>query len=320
LRTEKHDAAAEESLTAAPPFLNAVAEQYHGLSKGHKRVAEYLFRSYDKAAFMTASVLGEAAGVSESTVVRFAVEVGYKGYPELQNYLQEAVRGSLNSIQRMQVGGARLGEATIAAEQPPEVWVPRLLEHAMAADAEMIRRTAEQTSPQSFLAAVNAINGARNIYVQGTRSSAALANFLALNLNILCPGVIYVDAFSESQTYEQLMRISEEDIFIAISFPRYSKHTVTALRFARERGALAIAITDSTHSPIAELAEIALAACSDTVSFVDSLVAPLSLINALLATCARSQGDKVYSTLSHLEQIWDRYDMYDIEDQTGYAK
>ncbi|MDR1927560.1 MAG: MurR/RpiR family transcriptional regulator, partial [Oscillospiraceae bacterium] len=153
-----------------------------------------------------------------------------------------------------------------------------------------------------------------HIYIQGTRSSAALANFLALYLNILHPGVVYVDAFSASQIYEQLLRINENDVCIAISFPRYSKRTITALRFARDRGACAIAITDSVHSPIAGLAQHVLAARCDAVSFVDSLVAPMSLINALLAACARSQGDHVYETLRSLERVWAQYEIYDSSD------
>ena len=161
------------------------------------------------------------------------------------------------------------------------------------------------------------INAAEHIYIQGTRSSAALANFLALYLNILHPGVVYVDAFSASQTYEQLLRIGERDMCIAISFPRYSKRTITALRFARDRGACAVAITDAPHSPIAQLSRHVLLAACDTVSFVDSLVAPLSLINALLAACARSQGNRVYDTLNNLENIWAQYEVYanaDMED------
>lgn len=280
-----------------PPFLSQVTQNYQQLSKGHKKIADYILREYDKAAFMTAAALGEAVGVSESTVVRFAAENGWKGYPELQKYLQDMIRSRLTSIQRLQVSDAKMGG-------------DKILESVMHADAEMIRRTLDQVSREEFHAVVDAINGAEHVYIQGTRSSSSLANFLALNLNILHPGVVYVDAFSASQTYEQLLRINERDVCVAISFPRYSKRTLTALRFARDRGACAVAITDSARSPIAMLSQHVLVASCDAVSFVDSLAAPLSLINALLAACARSRGDKVYETLQNLERIWTQYEVY----------
>ena len=289
---------------SSPAFLHRIERNYQGLSKGHKKIADFILRDYDKAAFMTAAALGEAVGVSESTVVRFAAENGWKGYPELQKYLREMIRSRLNSIQRLQASDVQLGGRGEAGQDG------RILESAMAADAEMIRRTLEQTSREAFRAVVEAINRAERIYIQGTRSSAALANFLALYLNILHPGVVYVDAFSASQTYEQLLRIGPRDVCVAFSFPRYSKRTLTALRFARDRGACAVAITDTPHSPIARLSQHVLTAACGAVSFVDSLVAPLSLINALLAACARSQGDKVYGTLQDLERVWERYEVY----------
>ena len=279
------------------PFLEQIEQNYPHLSKGHKKIADYILRDYDKAAFMTAAALGEAVGVSESTVVRFAAENGWKGYPDLQKYLQEMIRSHLTSIQRLEAAHVKLGN-------------DKIMESAMNADAEMIRRTLELVSQEEFKAVVDAINKAEHIYIQGTRSSAVLADFLALYLNILHPGVIYVDAFSASQTYEQLLRINERDICIAISFPRYSKRTLTALRFARDRGACAVAITDTLFSPIAAISQHVLLARCDAVSFVDSLVAPMSLINSLLAACAHSQGDKVYGTLRDLEDVWAKYDIY----------
>ena len=284
------------------PFLNQIAQNYQRLSKGHKKIADYILREYDKAAFMTAAALGGAVGVSESTVVRFAAENGWKGYPELQKYLQDMIRSRLTSIQRLQASDVKLGN-------------DRILETTLNADADMIRRTLEQVSREEFRAVTEAINKAEHIYIQGTRSSASLANFLALNLNILHPGVVYVDAFSASQTYEQLLRINENDMCIAISFPRYSTRTLRALRFARDRGACAVAITDSARSPIAQLSQHVLVAACDSVSFVDSLVAPLSLINALLAACARSRGNTVYDTLQNLERIWEQYEVYAVPEQ-----
>ena len=283
-----------------PLFLSQIEQNYPKLSKGHKKIADFILREYDKAAFMTAAALGEAVGVSESTVVRFASENGWKGYPELQRYLQEMIRSHLTSVQRLQAADVKLGAAGDA----------KILESTMAADAEMIRRTLEQVSRETFFAVVEAIHKAERVYIQGTRSSAVLANFLALYLNILHPGVVVVDAFSASQTYEQLLRVNERDLCIAISFPRYSKRTLTALRFARDRGACTVAITDAAHSPIAQVSRHVLLASCDAVSFLDSLVAPLSLINALLSACARSQGDKVYGTLHSLEEIWAKYEVY----------
>ena len=280
-----------------PPFLGQIEQNYPRLSKGHKRIADYILHNYDRAAFMTAAALGGAVGVSESTVVRFASENGWKGYPDLQKYLQEVIRSRLTSIQRLQAAHVKLGNDNI-------------MEGAMSADAEMIRRTMERLSRDEFAAVVEAIQKAEHIYIQGTRSSAVPANFLALYLNILHPGVIYVDAFSASQMYEQMLRINEKDLCIAISFPRYSKRTLTALRFARDRGACAVAITDTMLSPIAGISQHVLLACCDAVSFVDSLVAPMSLINALLAACAQSRGDNVYETLRDLEDVWAKYEIY----------
>jgi len=287
---------------SSPPFLSQVAQNYQRLSKGHKKIADYILREYDKAAFMTAAALGEAVGVSESTVVRFAAENGWKGYPELQKYLQDMIRSRLTSIQRLQASDVKLGNDSILAS-------------AMNADAEMVRRTLDQVSREDFRAVVDTICAAEHVYIQGTRSSAALANFLALNLNILHPGVMSVDTFSASQAYEQLLRIGERDVFIAISFPRYSTRTLRALRYARDQGACTVAITDSARSPIALLSKHVLVAACDAVSFVESLVAPMSLVNALLAACARSRGDKVYDTLQRLERIWSRYEVYTSPEQ-----
>ncbi|MDR1734192.1 MAG: MurR/RpiR family transcriptional regulator [Oscillospiraceae bacterium] len=279
------------------PDFECIRSVYASLSKAHRRVADYIFAAYDKAAFQTANEMGKEVGVSESTIVRFALALGFSGYPQMHKFLQDAVRGSLTSIQRMQVGDSRLR---------PD----RILEETLASDAEMLRRTVTLNTSAAFSAAVEAVQKARNIYIQGTRSSAVLANFLALNLGIIRPGVVYVDAYSASQTFEQMFRISPEDMCIAISFPRYSGRTQTLLRFARDRGASALAITDSPNAPIAALADTVLLAACDTVSFVDSLVAPLSLLNALLAAVSRAQENAVLHTLSQLEEIWDTYGVY----------
>ena len=281
-------------------LLSKIEKIYPTLSKGHKLVADFITEHYDKAAFMTASKLGEKVGISESTVVRFAVEIGYDGYPELQKSLQELIKNRLTSVQRMEVANVNISEGNV-------------LDKALAADIEMIRATLEQTSRQAFALSVEAINHARRIYILGVRSSASLANFTAFYFNLFCDNVVLIDSASASEIFEQMYRITKEDVCIAISFPRYSKQTINAMRFVRDRGATIISITDSESSPIAHLANHLLVARSSMVSFVDSLVAPLSLINALIAAAARSRSEEVYNNLHTLESIWDEYQVYETQ-------
>ncbi len=284
-------------------FEKRVAEQYPRLSKSHKKIADFILEDYDKAAFMTAAKLGKSVGVSESTVVRFAVEMGFEGYPEFQKYLHEIIKNRLTSVQRMEVSTARLGEEDI-------------LEKTMLGDIEMIRDTIEKTSHEEFKASVEKINAARKIYILGVRSSGALASFTAFYFNLLYDNVVLIDTTGASQMFEQLFRVNESDVCIAISFPRYSKRTVSALRFVHDRGATIVSITDSNLSPIAEIANHLLIARTDMVSFIDSLVAPLSLINALIAECARSRTDEIYKNLHTLEHVWEEYQVYDTSDNT----
>jgi DNA-binding MurR/RpiR family transcriptional regulator len=263
-------------------------------------IADFILEHYDKAAFMTAAKLGEKVGISESTVVRFAVEIGYEGYPELQKNLQELIKSRLTSVQRMEVANINISEGN-------------LLDKALTADIEMIRATLEQTSREAFAASVEAINHARRIYILGVRSSASLASFTAFYFNLFCDNVVLVDSASASEMFEQMYRISKEDVCIAISFPRYSKQTINALRFVRDRGATIVSVTDSNSSPIAHLASHLLIARSNMVSFVDSLVAPLSLINALIAAAARSRSEEVFNNLHALETIWGEYQVYETQ-------
>lgn len=270
---------------------------YSSLSKGHRCIADYIRENYDKAAFMTAAKLGEATGVSESTVVRFASQLGYDGYPQLQKLLQETVKSHLTSVQRMEVAASRFDGAD-------------MLDKALAADIEMIKATRENVSRQAFEGSVAAINNARKIYVLGVRSAASLASFAAFYMNFVFDNVVLVDTSSSSEIFEQMYRIESSDVCIAISFPRYSNQTLSALRFAAGRGATVISITDGEMSPIAQYATYLLTAKSSMVSFVDSLVAPLSLINALIAAAASGRSDQVYSNLKTLEEIWDEYRVY----------
>ncbi|MBQ4338479.1 MAG: MurR/RpiR family transcriptional regulator [Clostridia bacterium] len=274
---------------------------YSSLSKGHKRIADYIKLNYDKAAFMTAAKLGEATSVSESTVVRFASHLGYDGYPQLQKHLQETVKSHLTSVQRMEVAASRYSGADV-------------LDTALSADIEMIKATRENVSREAFAKSVESINRARKIYILGVRSAATLANFAAFYMNFVYDNVVLVDTTSSSEIFEQLYRINSEDVCIAISFPRYSNQTLSALRFAAGRGAVVISITDGEMSPIAQYATYLLTAKSSMVSFVDSLVAPLSLINALIAAAASEKSEQVYSNFRMLEEIWDEYRVYQKND------
>lgn len=278
-------------------FQLRIENAYPTLSKGHKKIADFIKSNYEKASFMTAASLGKAVGVSESTVVRFASNIGFDGYPELQKYLQEAVKSHLTSVQRMDVAASRYGSDDF-------------IERAFMTDIEMIKQTRDNISREAFSKSAEAINKAKKIYILGVRSSAALASFAAFYLRFLYENVVLIDTSASSELFEQMFRISDEDVCIAISFPRYSNQTVKALSFAKSRGATIISITDGEMSPIAPYATYLLVAKSSMVSFVDSLVAPLSVINALVAASAREKREDVYNDFKALEEIWDEYHVY----------
>lgn len=267
-------------------------------SKGQKLIAKYIEEHYDKVAFMTASKLGATVGVSESTVVRFATEIGYAGYPQLQRAMQEMIRSKLTSVQRLE----------ITAEN---VELPNMLDAVFNQDIDIIRRTMEETSHESFYKAVDAIVSSRKVYILGARSSLALATFLSYYFNLIFENVKLVNLTSEAEIFEQMIHVGENDAVIGISFPRYSRKAVKAMHFASDRGANVIAITDSMLSPLAEPAEFVLVARSDMASFVDSLAAPLSLINALIVTTAIKKKDEVVDSFNKLENIWDEYGVYE---------
>lgn len=284
-------------------LLRKIEEEYPNLSKGHKRVAKYIAEHYDRAAFMTASKLGETVGISESTVVRFATELGFNGYPELQKAVQEMIRSKLTAVQRMDVTAIRIGDDILTNE--------------LLSDAEMIRDTIEQTSHEDFNKAVENINKAKKIYILGVRSSAPLASFLAYYFNLIFDNVVIVDTTSESEIFEQTFRVSEGDVCIAISFPRYSRQIINAIKFISDRGAKVIAITDSNHSPMAPYASNLLIAKSNIASVVDSLVAPLSLINALIVAVSLSRREEVAKNFDELEEIWEQYKVYDTTEESA---
>ncbi len=267
-------------------------------SKSHRKIADFILTHYEKAAYLTAAKLGESVGISESTVVRFASELGFEGYPDFQRALQEAMRNRLTAVQRIAVTLDRLKDGEV-------------LRKVLQNDIEHITKTLEQTTDTAFNAAVDSIISAKHIYIMGIRSSAALASFMGYYFKLMLPNVTIVETGSRSELYEQLMRLDSKDLLIGISFPRYSKQTVNALAYARAKGADSIAITDSKDSPIAENAEKILLAKSDMVSFVDSLVAPLSLINALIVAVSIKNYDTVAGNFKALEEIWEEYDVYE---------
>jgi len=247
---------------------------------------------------MTAGKLAAVVGVSEATVVRFAQELGYGSYPEMRRALQDMVRGRLTSVQRIAV--AR--ELTEGGD---------ILHHVLSSDIDQIRQTLEDISHADFEAATDAVVSARNIYIFGLRSSSALAHFMGFYFNLLFENVHVVNEASSLEVFEQILRISTGDVFIALSFPRYSKRTIRAMRYARDMGATVIGITDNNVSPIAKLSDICLYARSDMVSFLDTLVAPLSLVNALIVAVSAKTGNDVTASFERLEQIWNEYGVYE---------
>ena len=277
--------------------LSLIRKNMDTFSKRQRAIANFIMDNYDKAAFMTASRLGKAINVSESTVVRFAAELGYEGYPEMQRALQEMIRNKLTSIQRIEVTNDRLGSSDI-------------LSAVMQSDIEKLRMSIDTVNHEQFQAAVDQIVKAKHIYILGLRSSTAIASFLGFYFNLLFEDVTLLHTTSVSEMFEQVLHIGPGDLMIGISFPRYSSRTVKVMQFARDRGANVLAITDSEASPLYTLAHTSLLAKSDMVSFIDSLVAPLSVINALIVAASLRKMDSVTQTLTELEELWDQYDVY----------
>lgn len=279
-------------------LLKRIEENMPHFSKRQKQISVYLLENYDKAAYMTASKLGSIVNVSESTVVRYANELGFDGYPQLQSALQELTKTNLTAYQRVEVTNNLIGDGDV-------------LKKVLSSDAERIKTTLDEIDCDAFEAAVEKICSARKIYVIGIRSSATLASFLSHSLNVIFDNVISLEALSRDDVFEQILGINEEDVLVAISFPRYSNRVIRSVDFAENHGANVIAITDSNTSPIAEMANEVLVARSDMISYVDSLVAPLSLINALIIGISRKMKDRLEERLRTLEAIWDEYQVYD---------
>ena len=278
-------------------LLARINEMRPRFSKGQRLIAGYITEHYDKAAFMTASKLGSTVGVSESTVVRFATELGYDGYPKMQKAMQEMIRDKLTSVQRIEVTQSHISGGNV-------------LENVLNKDIEKIRRTIEEISKEDFEQAVDAISHARTIYIFAVRSSAALASFLGYYYSLIFENVKVISNYGETEIYEKLFRISSDDVIIGISFPRYSNAAVDAMTIAKRRGARVIALTDSMASPLVAVSDYVLIAKSDMATVVDSLVAPLSMINALIVATVLKMENEVKHTFGMLESIWQEYDVY----------
>ena len=282
----------------AADILSQIRERHRSFSKGQKLIANYILDSYDKAAFMTACKLGKTVGVSESTVVRFAVELGFDGYPSMQKTLQELVRTRLTSVQRMEAANDRIGNQDVVST-------------VLQADMETIRKTNDALDRGEMERSVDAILQARHIYIIGVRSSAAIASFLNFYLRNLFDNVMLVSSTATSEMFEQMLRVNTGDVVIGISLPRYSSRTIKTMQFAHDSGATTIAITDSTDAPAGKLADHVLVAKSDMVSMVDSLVAPMSVVNALIVAISRRQQRQAADTYKTLERLGDEYDVYE---------
>ena len=277
--------------------ISRINEKFNKMSKSHKKLAEYIIDHYEQAAFMTAARLGKTVGISESTVVRFAYALGYEGYPEFQDDLAEWVKNKLNSVQKI---GAKYGKSTQS----------EILTSVLNADMEKIDDTLEHVDPHAFETAVETILNAKHVYIIGIRSCKPLAEFMHFYLNMIRGDVYLLSSTSTSEIFEQMLRINEKDVIIGISFPRYSMRTLKAMELANDRNAKVITITDTIHSPMCLYSSCNLLARSDMVSIVDSLVAPLSLINALVVALCLKRPNDVRKSLESLEYAWDNYQVY----------
>lgn len=279
-------------------ILELLAEKAPTFSKGQRAIAKFITESYDKAAFLTASKLGKTVGVSESTVVRFAVELGYDGYPSMQKAMREMVLNRLTSVQRIEVANDRIGDQDVVSM-------------VLQSDMDKLRQTGEILDRDAFRAAVNALLGAKRIYIVGVRSAAPLANFLGYYLGYMFNNVHIVTASGSSEMFEKIVGVTAEDAVVAFSFPRYSTATLRAAGYCRSVGATVVGVTDHRQSPLAQSSDYVLLAKSDMVSLVDSLVAPLSVANALIVALASKREKELAKTFNTLERVWEEYHVYE---------
>ena len=272
-------------------------------SKGQRLIARYITEAYDKAAFMTANKLGKTVGVSESTVVRFAVDLGFDGYPSMQKAMQEMVLNRLTSVQRIEVANDRIGDQDVVSL-------------VLQSDMEKLRQTGETVDRGQFRAAVDAILKAKRVFILGVRSAAPLASFLGYYLNYMFNNVHIITTSAAGEMFEKIVGVNSDDVVIAFSFPRYSTSTVKGAQFCRSTGATVIGLTDSEISPLGQNCDHVLVAKSDMVSLVDSLVAPLSVVNALVVAIAARREQELSNTFNTLERIWEEYNVYEKQGDT----
>ena len=279
------------------PMMERISKYAENCSKGHKKIAKFISESYVSASYMTASKLASEVGVSESTVVRFAMELGFEGYPELQASLRSMLKNKLTSIERIEIATERMGNDVLFA--------------TLSAEIDNLRATLANTDRDNFESIVDMILYAKNIYIVGNRSSTSLANFMYFYMSLIFDKARLVQSVSGSDIFEQMFRIGEGDVVIGITFPRYSKRTVDAMTFAHRSGAFTVAITDAPSSPVVPIADKVLYAKNEVSSFVDSLVAPMALINALVSALCQKKNKEVVKNFEKLESIWDEYSIYD---------
>ncbi|MBQ2897426.1 MAG: MurR/RpiR family transcriptional regulator [Clostridia bacterium] len=280
--------------------LKQIEQFYSSFSKGQKKIADYIINQYDKAAYITAAKLGKEVDVSESTVVRFAVTLGYEGFPELQSALREIIKTKLTALQRFEILSDKMNNEDV-------------LTKIMSGDISKLKVTMENLNRDDFDGSVDAILKAKTIYILGVRSASSLASFMGFYFNLLFDNVKIVQTTSISEVFEQILRVGENDVVIGITFPRYSRRTVKALEYAKSRNAAVVAITDTSKSPIVPYSDYKLYAKNDTASFVDSLVAPMSIINALIAALGMQKKEETSTIFNKLEKIWEQYDVYNKE-------
>lgn len=288
----------DKRMENASGVVERIAQEIDSMSKGQKAIANYILSNYESAAYMTAAKLGEATGVSESTVVRFSMELGYEGYPHFQKVLQEELKVKLTSVQRLNAASRFTDDASV-------------LKSIMQADLDSLKHTYENLDTEAFSKAVKTILGAKKIYLMGLRSSSPLSSFMHFYMTLLFDDVRHIHSNSANEVFEQILPIGPGDVMIGISFPRYSSRTIQSMQYARSRGASVIVITDKADTPMTEHADVALFARSDMASFVDSLTAPLSLINALLVALGMHRKSHIEESFGALETLWAEYKVYD---------
>lgn len=274
-----------------------IQENMSGFSKRQKLIAEYILDNFDKAAYMTAAALGAEIGASESTVVRFASELGFDGYQRFQRSLREFTIKKSTVMQRMEIASRQMGEDNV-------------LENVLKADVANILKTAEEIDKAQFEGAVEAILGANKIYIMGVRSASALSAFAGFYFNLIFKNTHVIRSNSAADIFEQLLHVEKGDVVIGMSFPRYSRNTKKALEYASKEGATVIGITDNINSPVVACSDYYLIARSSMESFADSLVAPMSVVNALIAALSMKKKDEVKGSFEKLENIWDEYEVY----------